>query len=354
MRRNFTQLFVFIIPLVCILALMAFEWKTAGTSNRFPDSLLFSIPKNFPPLPAVQKEFKVTPAGFTLGKALFYDPALSSDGSTACGNCHQASAAFANLSNALSSGVKGCKGTRNAPPLFNLAWQKTFMWDGRIAHLQDVPTNAITNPCEMATSMDSIMHTLRQSATYRQLFTQAFGNADITRDNVLSALQQFTVMLVSANSKYDKVKRQEPGFDFTPAEQAGYALFRKNCSSCHTEPLFTDQSYRNNGLDETSADIGRDSVTHSKGDAGKFRVPSLRNIEITGPYMHDGRFYSLKEVLQHYNSGMRNHANLDPVFKHANGKIGMILSLSEQQQVIAFLKTLTDVDFINDRRFNNH
>ncbi|GAB2698977.1 cytochrome c peroxidase [Mucilaginibacter koreensis] len=333
---------------------MAFEWHTLAASNLLADSLVFRVPENFPPLPAAQRGFKITPAGFALGKTLFYDPALSADGSTACGNCHQASAAFANLGSALSTGVNKCKGTRNAPPLFNLAWQSNFMWDGRIAHLQQVPTNAITNPCEMATSMADVLHTLNQSAAYRQQFIQAFGNSGITSANVLSALQQFTMMLVSANSKYDKIKRQEPGFAFTPAEQAGYALFVKTCSTCHNEPLFTDQSYRNNGLDENSKDIGRDSVTHNRADAGKFRVPSLRNIEITGPYMHDGRFYSLKEVLRHYSTGMKNHANLDPAFKHTDTPNGITLSPSEQQQIIMFLKTLTDVDFINDRRFNNH
>ncbi len=147
--------------------------------------------------------------------------------------------------------------------------------------------------------------------------------------------------------------RHEAGATFTENEQAGYSLFKQKCEACHTEPLFTDLSYRNNGLEETSIDIGRDSITHQQTDWGKFRVPSLRNVEITGPYMHDGRFYSLREVLQHYNSGMKEHANLDRVFKQ-NGKVGIALSQTEQTQIIAFLKTLTDVNFINDRRFNNH
>jgi cytochrome c peroxidase len=160
-------------------------------------------------------------------------------------------------------------------------------------------------------------------------------------------------MLVSANSKYDRVMRKETNATFTQAEQTGYLLFKDKCSSCHTEPLFTDRSYRNNGLEIKAIDAGRDSLTHQKTDIGKFRVPSLRNVEITGPYMHDGRFYSLKEVLKHYAGGVKKHANLDMEFQKSD-QLGIDLTEKEQIQIISFLKTLTDVELINDRRFNNH
>ncbi|HEY0177703.1 MAG TPA: cytochrome-c peroxidase, partial [Pedobacter sp.] len=160
---------------------------------------------------------------------------------------------------------------------------------------------------------------------------------------------QFTAMMISADSKYDRHINKMTGGDFTADEQAGYILFRQKCSSCHTEPLFTDGSYRNNGLDEISADAGRDSLTSNRSDLGKFRVPSLRNAEITSPYMHDGRFSSLKQVLQHYNSWIHQHVNLDPLLKS-----GIPLNTIQQAQLTTFLKTLTDVSFINDRRFNNH
>jgi cytochrome c peroxidase len=342
-----------VLPLIFVASLMAFEWAGHYASADITDSLRFRIPANFPQ-PAINLSSNpVTPAGFALGKALFYDDALSADRTTSCGSCHQASAAFANLGSAVSTGVNRCKGTRNAPPLFNMAWQKAYMWDGRLNNMQTVPVNAITNACEMGTTMAAVVSTVKQSPAYAPMFTAAFGNADMSEDKILRALSQFTVMLVSANSKYDRVMRHDANATFSPDEQAGYTFFKRKCSTCHSEPLFTDLSYRNNGLEMIAKDSGRDSATHNTADVGKFRVPSLRNIEITGPYMHDGRFYSLKEVLQHYSSGMQNHANLDPVLKQS-GKPGIAFTAVEQRQVIAFLKTLTDVDFINDRRFNNH
>jgi cytochrome c peroxidase len=347
------RFFVFLIPLSLIVGLTAFQYSAETSSVNSTDTIQFKQPVNFPkPVYDFDKN-PVTKDGFLLGKSLFYDPLLSADKMVACGNCHQASAAFANLGSALSRGINNCKGTRNAPPLFNLAWQKEFMWDGRINIHQAVPVNALTNPCEMGNTMGNVLYTLRNQAGYEAQFKKVFGSDKITQEMVLKALAQFTVMMVSANSKYDKYVRHEIGGTFNENEQAGYILFKRKCEACHSEPLFTDLSYRNNGLEETSIDIGRDSMTHQRSDRGKFRVPSLRNVEITGPYMHDGRFYSLKDVLQHYNSGMKNHANLDSVFKRSN-KVGINLSTTEQIQIIAFLKTLTDVDFINDRRFNNH
>ncbi|MES2487510.1 MAG: cytochrome c peroxidase [Bacteroidota bacterium] len=188
---------------------------------------------------------------------------------------------------------------------------------------------------------------------YQQLFTKAFGSAEITEAKTLEALSQFTAMLISADSKYDKVMRKEANYSFTENEKIGYAIFKQRCNSCHTEPLFTDQSYRNNGLAIKPKDLDRYHFTHNNSDIGKFRVPTLRNIEITGPYMHDGRIYSLKEVLQHYVAGLEINGNLDQLLK-ADGQIGIPLTATEQLRLIDFLKTLTDVNFINDRRFNNH
>lgn len=345
--------FVFLVPLGLVFLLSAFHSSSRLFSFAASDTISFTKPKNFPGPVFNFKANPVTPDGFTLGKTLFYDPNLSADGTVSCGSCHQSSAAFANLGSAVSSGVKACKGKRNAPPLFNLAWQKEFMWDGRINTMQGVPVNALTDPCEMGNTMSNVLASIQRDRSYPLLFKKAFGRPTITQEDVLKALAQFTVMMVSANSKYDKYIRREQGIVFSADEQAGYTLFKQKCSECHREPLFTDLSYRNNGLEETSVDFGRDSLTHLKTDLGKFRVPTLRNIEITGPYMHDGRFISLKQVMQHYNEGMKNHANLDALFKQ-KGKNGIHLFPTEQSQVIAFLKTLTDIDLINDRRFNNN
>lgn len=341
------------VPLFLVFLLSAFHAPSNLFSFTTADSISFSKPKNFPNPLFDFKANPITPAGFSLGRTLFYDANLSADGTVSCGSCHQSSAAFANLGSAVSSGVKACKGKRNAPPLFNLAWQKEFMWDGRISTMQGVPINALTDPCEMGNTISNVLAALQKDRNYPGMFKAAFGTSKFTQEEVLKALAQFTVMMVSANSKYDKYMRREQGTIFSSDEQAGYALFKQKCSACHTEPLFTDLSYRNNGLEEVSVDFGRDSLTHLKADMGKFRVPTLRNIEITGPYMHDGRFISLKQVMQHYNNGMKSHANLDILFRQKD-RTGIQLSSAEQLQVIAFLKTLTDVDLINDRRFNNN
>lgn len=345
------------VKLIIILVIAGFvlsmsSYQSIPFIRRDADTLKVVIPANFPK-PVYDFAGKpITKAKFELGKALFYAPILSSDHSISCSSCHQASAAFANLNTALSKGVKDCAGDRNAPPLFNLAWQKEFMLDGRIKNILEVPTNALTSPCEMNNHPDSIIRALQKDPVFPALFEQAFGSNSIKTENVLTALTQFTVMMISADTRYDHYIRKEAGAVFTADEQRGYILFKEKCSACHKEPLFTDGSYRNNGLDELSKDRGRDSITHLISDRGRFRVPTLRNIEITRPYMHDGRFGSLKQVLQHYAADVKNHANLDPLLKQ-KGSRGISLTVAEQIQLISFLKTLTDIQLINDRRFIN-
>jgi cytochrome c peroxidase len=326
------------------LAFKGFASKTAD------DSISFKVPANFPAPVYRFKDNPVTANGFRLGRALFYDVMISKDKSIACANCHQPFAAFAQLDHPVSHGVDDCQGTRNTPALFNLAWQKDFMWDGGVNHIEVSPLNAMTNPCEMASDLKTIVSRLQNSPAYPAMFQAAFGTTQVNSQRVFRALAQFTGMLVSAGSKYDQVSRHENNAVFTADEAVGYALFKQNCSTCHQEPLFTDRGFRNNGLDALSDDIGRDSITHQEKDRAKFRVPSLRNIELSSPYMHDGRFNTLKQVLAHYSNGVKNNANLDPLLRN-NGKLGIALRAKQQEQVIAFLKTLTDRDFVNDRRF---
>lgn len=305
--------------------------------------ITFSIPSNFPAPAYNFEENTLTNAGFALGKKLFYDARLSADKSVSCGSCHQQFAGFANLDHKVSHGVDNCLGKRNAPPLFNLAWQRSFFWDGGVKNLETAPLNAITDVCEFKSDIQTINNFLKNTSPYPDLFKEAFGSAEINSQRILKAMTQFMGVLVSGNSKYDKVIRKENGFVFTPNEQAGYNLFKEKCASCHAEPLFTDFSYRNNGLDLVSADEGRSHITGLQTDYGKFRVPTLRNIEYTGPYMHDGRFYSLDEVLEHYNAGIKAAENLDPLLKN-----GIQLSTAEKDQIKAFLKTLTDNEFIKN------
>lgn len=307
----------------------------------------FAIPSNFPAPVYNFEDNKLTNDGFALGKKLFYEGRLSADKSISCGSCHQQFAGFANLDHAVSHGVNNCQGKRNSPPLFNLAWHKGFFWDGGVKNIENVPLNAIADVCEMATDIQSIITFLKSTPPYPDLFKKAFGTTEINSQLVLKSIAQFSAVLVSGNSKYDQVVRKEKGATFTADEQAGYLLFKSKCASCHKEPLFSDFSYRNNGLDLVSKDEGRSHITGLQSDFGTFKVPTLRNIEYTGPYMHDGRFYSLDEVLEHYNSGVKASQNLDPLLKN-----GIALNNTEKSQIKAFLKTLTDHDFINNKLYS--
>jgi len=310
----------------------------------------FVVPSNFPQPVYNFSNNAVSNAGFDLGHHLFYENALSIDNSTNCGSCHQQFAAFANLEHPVSHGVNNCFGTRNATPLFNLVWQPNFMWDGGVHHIELSALNAFVNPCEMANSLDNIVKTLNNKPPYLKLFKNAFGSEEINSQRIFLALTQFMGMMVSANSKYDKYSRKEKNGEFTNHELAGYALFKQKCNTCHTEPLFTDNSFRSNGLDEFPSDAGREIITLASADFGTFRVPSLRNIALTSPYMHNGRFSTLAHVLSHYNTGVKNHVNLDTKLKQ-NGVLGIPLSALEQQQIISFLNTLTDNEFVHDPKF---
>lgn len=326
------------------IALMYACSKNEDAIEPEEKKITFSVPSNFPAPVYNFEENKLSNAGFALGKKLFYDARLSADKSVSCGSCHQQFAAFANLDHKVSHGVNNCQGKRNAPPLFNLAWQRAFFWDGGVKNIETSPLNAITDACEMGTDIETIITFLKNTAPYPEMFKQAFGSTEFNSQAILKSITQFTAVLISGNSKYDKVMRKEDGISFTTDEQAGYTLFKTKCTSCHAEPFFTDFSYRNNGLDLISADEGRSHITGLQTDFGKFRVPSLRNIEYTSPYMHDGRFYSLDEVLEHYGSGVKSSENLDSSLKN-----GIQLNPTERTQIKAFLKTLTDNEFIKNK-----
>jgi cytochrome c peroxidase len=194
---------------------------------------------------------------------------------------------------------------------------------------------------------NNIVDFLNATAPYPELFKNAFGTATINSQQLLRALTLFVAPMVSANSKYDLVMRNQKGQTFTSDESAGYQLFKEKCANCHTEPLFTDLSYKNNGLDLLSKDEGRKIITGLRTDQGKFKVPTLRNIALSAPYMHDGRFNTLLKVLDHYTSGVQQHENLDP--KLAGG---IQLTSAQKQQLITFLNTLTDDEFIKNTAFS--
>lgn len=297
-----------------------------------PKPIKFKIPKGWAKPLYQFKQNKLTQEGFILGRTLFYDEILSKDSSISCASCHQQFAAFATSDHNLSHGYNNSFTTRNAPALQNLAWQPNFMADGSIFFLDEQPFHPITSFNEMNENLDTVLIKLQRSKKYRALFKNAFGNNLITAEKMNNALSQFLVMLVSSNSKYDKVMRKQDSFNLP--QQLGYEIFLKKCNSCHTAPLFTNNSFINNDLTEDKYlhDKGRMRVTNDKNDSLKFRVPSLRNVMITMPYAHDGRWFSLYQVFEHYKNKLK-------------------LSNFEIAQLTAFLNTLTDTSFIKNEMF---
>lgn len=331
-----------IIFLVLSLGLFSFNSCKKDSAEVKPFGLSYDAS-----FPAPHYNFENNPLTynkFILGKNLFYEKGLSSDSTISCATCHEQNHAFGPHNTAFSQGVNGQLGTRNAPAMFNLIWSPTFMWDGGINHIETMPLAPITNPVEMNETMANVVNKLQQSPYYQNLFQQAFGTTEVTDQKLFRALACFMGMLVSDQSKYDQVKKGNA--TFTADESAGYQLFLNKCSSCHTEPLFTDYSYRNNGLDSVFTDIGRGLITQNNADNGKFKVPSLRNIEFTYPYMHDGRFYTLNQVLDHYRQGVKQSVSLDPILT-----TGIPLTNLEKIQLIAFLKTLSDYKLISNTQF---
>jgi len=292
----------------------------------------------------------VTKDGFELGRKLFYDTRLSVNNTISCGNCHIQTSGFTHHGHNVSHGIFDRLGTRNSPAIMNLAWSTHFMWDGGIFDLDLQPIAPITNHVEMGETVVNVVNKLKEDAEYPSLFEKAFGSREISNTNFLKAMSQFMVMCVSNNAKYDSVTRNQAVF--TEDEQNGYTLFKQKCNSCHTEPLFTDQSFRNNGLPVTTRnDMGRFAVTLQEQDKLKFKVPSLRNLSFTPPYMHDGRFLTIDAVLEHYNAAVQITPTLDPQLQQP-GHTGIAMSAEEKRLINTFLKTLDDRVFITDRRFS--
>ena len=323
-------------------------------SNAKPYRLTLS--RHFPQ-PALPLDNPLTEEGVELGCRLFQDPQLSINNQQSCASCHQAEAAFTD-GRPYSVGAEGQAGNRNAMPLLNLAWKNSFFWDGRAPTLREQVLQPIENPVEMHESLTHVARKLEAFASNRVAFAAAFGTPDITADRIARALEQFLLVQVSHRSKFDRSLAGE--VELSEQEKRGFELFHTeydprreqfgaDCFHCHGGPLFQSQSFANNGLDSDFADPGRWLVTHKAGDRGKFAVPSLRNVALTAPYMHDGRFATLEEVLTHYASGVKRSATLDPnLAKHPDG--GVPLSVEDQEDLLAFLRTLSDERFAGGHR----
>ena len=286
---------------------------------------------------------------------LFYDDALPADGTISCGFCHQQGSAFAHTDHALSHGINDKIGTRNNLSLRNLAFYRHFFWDGGVSDLDLLPIAPIENPVEMGHNLGTLLTNLRKSPKYPARFKTAYGTDSITTERFLKSLSQFMLTMVSANSRYDKYVRKEAGGELIPDELTGLTVFKQKCASCHAGDLFTDQTFRSNGLSRVAVapgrrpDEGRSLITLRPEDAYLFKVPSLRNVDRSAPYMHDGRFTSLEQVLNHYAGGIQDVPELDPA-RRTNGKPGIPLTDTEKKRIVAFLRTLTDFDYISDRR----
>jgi len=320
-----------------LLSLLCF----AIVAFRSAQDSLFVVPSNFPKPVYDFSKNSLTANKIQLGRALFYDPILSRDNLISCASCHSQFSAFTHTDHALSHGIDDKIGFRNSPALMNLAWQTSFMRDGAINHLDMLALAPMSNPDEMDENITHVVLKLQANKLYPKLFLEAFGDSVITGEHTLKAIAQFMLTLVSSNSKYDSVMRKQSVF--TSQEKNGYVLFKKNCASCHTEPLFTNDKFRNNGLpiDTTLNDFGRYRVTKNPSDSLKFKVPTLRNIEFSHPYMHDGRFKKLSQVINHYTNGIEKNKTLAPELQKA-----IVLTSNEKVDIIAFLLTLSDKSFL--------
>lgn len=308
-----------------------------------------SKPEYFPKTVYDFDNNQLTKQGVALGMKLFYDPILSADNSISCASCHIQASGFAHQGHARSHGIYNKFGTRNAPAIINLAWSPFFMHDGGIFDLDFQPIAPISNPVEMDETVEHVLEKLRANQAYKKIFAQVYGNDNITTANFLKALSQFMLTCVSADAKYDSVKRGEAVF--TTVESQGYQLFLQHCNQCHAEPLFTDNSFRNNGIpiNPSFNDKGRSLVTLHEEDDYKFKVPTLRNLAFTAPYMHDGTMTTLNDVFNHYTDNIQNYKNLDPLLIQSNGSAGITLTNEEQAAILSFLLTLNDYHFVTNK-----
>ena len=311
--------------------------------------LLFDYPEYWPKPKYTFSKNTLTEEGFQLGRRLFYDPILSKDNTISCASCHLQATGFTHVDHDLSHGIKGRIGERNSLVLINLAWNTSFMWDGSINHIETQALAPIHDKNEMDETLENVIKKLEAATSYKKLFYKAFNDSTITGQRTLLAITQFVGMLNSYNSKYDKYIRNEVGGEFTGQEKNGESIFKKHCASCHKEPLFTNNQYKNTGLkiDETLNDFGRMKVTNLASDSLKFKVPTLRNIQFTMPYMHDGRFETLQEVIAHYTSDVQKSTTLATELEDK-----IVLTHKEKIDLLVFLRTLTDKEFLFNKRFS--
>ncbi|MFN6086287.1 MAG: cytochrome-c peroxidase [Fluviicola sp.] len=348
---------------LALILLSLFFGCKKDTTEYTPTPYELKKPAHFPQM-QIPADNPMTVEGIELGRRLFYETKLSLDNTISCASCHAPENAFSDP-NQFSSGVNGTLGNRNSMALVNLGWQQNFFWDGRSLTLEQQLLEPVPNPVEMHQEWKDAIVKLKNDQYYRNQFYKAFGVQDFDSTHVSKALAQFLRTMISATSKYDVMYKFENGFALSAEEQviknsvtlqewAGYDLFKSlngaDCFHCHNGALMQVQKFSNNGLDATFTDLGRGAITGNPNDNGKFKVPTLRNIALTAPYMHDGRFQTLDEVIDHYSSGIHQSSTIDPLIEFAS-QGGVQLDASQKQLLKAFLLTLTDEKFVTNPDF---
>lgn len=310
------------------------------------------------PPPFIPADNPQTVEGIALGRKLFFDPILSGNGTQACASCHKPANSFTDDLR-FSIGIDGIAGTRNSMPIYNMAWNinSKFFWDGRANSIEAQALEPVIDPIEMHNTWENAVASLQSHNLYPELFNKAFGTTTITKELTAKAIAQFERTLISGNSPFDKYLLGEG--TLTPQQLNGFQIFmdesRGDCFHCHgneNNPLWTDNIFHNNGLDSIITDKGLGEITGDPNQDGFFKSPSLRNLAYTAPYMHDGRFATLEEVINHYSEGLVYSPTIDPLMKSiAQG--GVQLTEPDKADLKAFLLSLSDPSFINNPDFQD-
>ncbi|MGA6119490.1 cytochrome-c peroxidase [Sphingobacterium anhuiense] len=350
-----------IICFVVSVLMISCKKEQQGTleNDQAPTPLLLKIPPHFP-RPIEMPDNPLTVEGVHLGRQLFYDPLLSANMQVSCASCHHQERAFADGVALTAAGVSGKKLERHSPTLINLAWaDQGFFWDGGAKNLESQAFGPLTHADEMGMSLVTLANRLMASELYVNLFQQAF-NEKPSAQGAAKALAQFQRTLISASSRYDSYRSGQDMQALTASEQRGMHLVIQKCGGCHRGELFTDNAFHNNGIDDDFTDDsnewihrGRYRISFNPGDLGAFKTPTLRNITRSAPYMHDGRFTSLDQVLQHYRSGIKHSPVTDRLLYDQNENPGIAMSDGEMNDIKSFLEALTDEIFLNETNFSN-
>lgn len=352
------------IKITLVFTLILFASCTNNSADNEYTLIPYKLDFTGLPKPTIASDNLLTVQGVELGRKLFYDKSLSRDNSISCASCHEQKNAFSDKRK-FSLGVRKLPGKRQAMAIFNMAWNTNkFFWDGRANLLRDQALMPIEDELEMDETLENVVEKIKKKQEYKSLFDIAFPNKEISSETISLALEQFMNSIVSNQSKYDRFLRNE--VSLTESEERGRLLFFKgydssnpsnsgaNCVQCHGGPNFENGRYMNNGLDleKNFKDIGREKVTKNAFDKARFKVTSLRNIEVTAPYMHDGRFSTLEEVVEHYNSKVVLSSTLNLTLASISNK-GLQLTEQDKKDLVAFLKTLTDHNLLKNPKFSD-